>query len=187
MNALRRRRWASPLETRCVPSFNDSLRSVREDCQAGARPKRMPVTREAARAKRKTRKSISTISMRGMLPALNRTTSLVPQSASSVPATPPRSDRTRLSQSNWRTNPPATRAERGAHCHLPLPRQRSREQQVGDVGASDEQDERDSSRKIISEARVAHDGVEQRLQPDLRPNGPLDHCRFCSSGCADSA
>ena len=50
---------------------------------------------------------------------------------------------TRLSSSSCRTIAPARRAERRAHGHLARPCRRSRQQQIGDVRAGDEQHEAD--------------------------------------------
>ena len=61
--------------------------------------------------------------------------------ARSRPKRPPSAERTTLSASSWRMRRRASGAERGAHGELALPRRRPRQQQVGDVGARDQQHE----------------------------------------------
>jgi hypothetical protein len=78
--------------------------------------------------------------------------------------------------------PPAAGAERGAERQLPPPRGRARELQVGDVGAGDEQDQRDEAQQdeqrltgipheILAERdhRCAHAGVGSRELGRERP------------------
>ena len=61
---------------------------------------------------------------------------------------------TRLSVSSWRSTLQAAGAEGRAHGHLALARFRAREQQVGDVGAGDEQQEADGTEEQPD--RAAH-------------------------------
>ena len=63
-------------------------------------------------------------------------------------------------------NPPASGSERGADGHLPLPRGRAREQEVGDVRAGDEQDKRDRAQQ--HEQRSLHIADDLLVQADQR-------------------
>ena len=101
--------------------------------------------------------------------------SATPHTAASSPTTPPTLDSTRLSTSSCRSSRAAARAQRGADRHLLLPLQRAREQQVGDVGADDEQHEADRAEQHQQRrAQLAADeGVGERDQVDA----PVLHLR----------
>ena len=72
--------------------------------------------------------------------------------------------------SSWRAIRAAAGAERGAHRHLALAGERPGEQQVGDVGARDEQHETDRARKSTSVRRdVADDLVEEWHDAERQP------------------
>ena len=91
------RRRASPLRTQRPPreplddrppSLSTSPTLVREACQAGARPKSMPVTTDKPARTRSTVPSMATSSTRGMLPALSVRIGAIAQYASSRPSAP---------------------------------------------------------------------------------------------------
>ena len=106
--------------------------------------------------KASTIQSMPTISRRwiGRRSATTARRKLSAHQASSRPPTPPRAESTRLSASSWRTSRARAGAERGSDRQLALTRRRAGQEQVGDVGAGDEEHERD--RPGEHEQRRAH-------------------------------
>ena len=76
----------------------------------------------------------------GCPPASTSSIQRIPQYAKPTPSAPPARPITTLSVRNWRMQAHPPGAEGGAHRHLPLPHRGPREQQVGHVGAGDQQD-----------------------------------------------
>ena len=69
----------------------------------------------------------------------------MPHWAISQPNTPPAEESIRLSTSNWRTDAPASGAEGGADGDFAGTTEGAGEQQIGDVGAGDQEDESNSA------------------------------------------
>ena len=87
-------------------------------------------------------------------------------------APPPTTASTRLSVSTCRTIAPPARAERGAQGELRAPRGAPHQQQVGDVGAGDEQHQPDRAEQDQQRRPgVLHDVVVQRHRPDPEVRG----------------
>ena len=81
-------------------SFSDSFGLMRDACNAGARPKTIPVAAETNRAKPRTRQSTLISRMRGTFSGMSETSRGVPQRASSNPTKPPVNDNKTLSVSS---------------------------------------------------------------------------------------
>ena len=84
------------------------------------------------------------------------------------PSAPPMSDSTRLSVSSWRTTRPRPAPSADADRQLARAHRGARQQQVGDVGAADEQHEADDAEEQHRrESQIAADErVVQRLERD---------------------
>ena len=82
------------------PSFNPSVRSEREACSAGARPKTKPVTTVSVMVKMNTRASGLISSKRGVLGGLIAISSLISQTLNTRPNAPPKSESSKLSVSS---------------------------------------------------------------------------------------
>ena len=154
------------------PALSDVLRSTRAARNAGARPNSRPVRIDTPNVKARTVPSSAIASSRGMLPGLIVADHLQREL---------RDDETRraaeepeqqaLRQQLSRQSLPA-RAERGPDGNLLLPAGRAREQQVGDVGARDEEHERHRSQQHQHrQPDVADDGFDERN--DVDREGPV--------------
>ena len=123
-----------------------------------------------------TDKSIPASAMRGSAPASRRTSACMPSHASSSPTTPPAAaSTTPFGQQLPRESRPA-----GAECQpngdLALSGGAAREQQVRDVDARDEQNERDRDRD--HEQAISRGAHHLILQRD-RAQSPSLRCRRC--------
>ena len=144
MSAPDQRRTRMPAEPDRPPSFRISLTSVFETCSAGASPKMMPVPRQIAARNAITRPSIVNWIQYGL------PTSCVAASNSRMPtndsARPEHTGDERQEDALHQQLPhqaPARRANRHAHGDLTRALRRARQQQVGDVGAGDQEHEAD--------------------------------------------
>ena len=119
-----------PPVTRRPTELKESRTSRLRTWNAGAKPNRMPVTVEMPKVNASTQPSILIISVRGTFPAGAKASRAgTPQNASKSPATPPASESTVLSVSNWRTSRqrPAPNALRTAiSCPRPAARTKNR-------------------------------------------------------------
>ena len=179
-SALRKRWRAPPLETPWPPSLSDSVRSMRSARNAGARLKSTLVRSATTAVKTRTEMSSPTLAMRGMSAGFHHATSRTPAYARPRPTTALAAVSTRLSVRSWRTIRIRLAPSAAAHGHLALPRLRAREQQVGDVGAGDEQQEADRTEEQPDRAADGaddlvgereHDRVElhlNRIEPFAR-------------------
>ena len=115
--ALRARCFPSapPVALR-VPDLSAVFRSTCDACQAGTRPKMMPVASESRRVKPSTTPSRRIVLTRGMFCGTAATRASVPHCAMSKPSNPPSPARSTLSVSNCRIIRPrfAPRAARNA-------------------------------------------------------------------------
>ena len=156
------------------------LRALR--CRSGARPKTRPVSTATASVKSSTGASIAISAVRGMASGLVATSRRRPASASPTPAAAPASERMRALGDELDEQAAAARAERGADRELLLPRLRSREQQVGEVRAGDEQHEPDGALQDPQRRRhVADDVVLERVVPQPVRRG-VRHVRVRRDG-----
>ena len=140
--------WRKPVPERPPLSFSVALRSAREPCSAGIRPKRMPVPSDTASVKREhapvdadQRAVLADARQAGGVDRQQRADA--DDAEQRARATPPAIDSTTLSVSSWRMMPAAAGADRGADGDLALAAGGAHEQQVGDVGAGDQQHEAD--------------------------------------------
>ena len=101
-----------------------------------------------------------------------------------MPSAPPIAASSRLSVSSWRTSRAARRAERQPHRHLLLPRRRARQQQVGDVGADDQQHQRDDDAEDRDRPQVVGVDVVDAAAARVRRAGAAPPC---GCGCASVA
>ena len=102
----------------------------------------MPVATETASVKIRTPPSIETGVASEEAQGKTRISRSRLQIASATPRRPPAPASRTLSVSSCRTMPPAGGAQRHTHRDLAASRERAREQQVGDVGAGDQEHER---------------------------------------------
>jgi len=107
----------------------------------------MPVTIDTPAAKARTRPSRAKRDSRTTSGGRSPRSASTPQNARSTPRRPPKSASATLSVRSWRNDPPTPGAERDADRQLAVPHGGAREEEVGDVGASDEQHERDRAEK----------------------------------------
>ena len=139
------------------------MRSGRDAAMAGTVPKKMPASSESATLNRSTVPSMLTVAARGRSGGATAISARTPHDPSSKPAAPPARDSSKLSASSWRTSRqrPAPSAERhrdltGACC-------RTREQQVRDVDAGDQEHEADRAEENQQRPLHAfHHRVQQR-------------------------
>jgi hypothetical protein len=104
------------------------------------------------------------------VPAGSARTPCTATHAISSPAAPPTSDSTTLSATSCRSRRRRLGAERGAHRDLARARGRAHQQQVGDVGAGDQQHEPDRAHEDQQRRlHVADDLVAHRRQLDRQP------------------
>ena len=137
-------------------------------CQAGARPNSTPTSSAAAAQNATTRRSNVSVTGAGQQPLRNQRRRDAAESPRRRRAsTPPMVDSTRLSVSSWRMmrRRPAPSAERTASSRVRT--RGARQQQVGDVGAADQQHEADDAEEQHRrEAQIAADhGIVHRLEP----------------------
>src|SRR5215831_12539315 len=138
LRALKRRRLRKPAPEPPAPSFKVSLMLAPEDWMAGNKPNSRPVRSASAKLKPSTRQSNSTVKkskvfvyeVQNCALSLGRNFIIKasPQCATSTPSAPPSKDRRMLSVINWRIS-----LKRAAPSH------RARQQQVGRVGAGDQE------------------------------------------------
>ena len=147
-----RARCASRRRFGCV-SLSVALTFIRVARSAGAMPNTMPVSAVTAMTNARTRQS-SGAGRPGSRPAA----AAVPSARPARRARRPSPASSRLSVSSWRMSLAARRAEREPNRELLLPRRRAREQQVGDVGAHDQQHQRhdDAEHGDGAEVRRVH-------------------------------
>ena len=165
----RRRELPKP-PSPCVflpPALSDVLRSTRAARSAGVRPKMRPVTTDTPKVNASTVPSRLMASSRGMLPGLTVRTTYSAAFAMSRPAAPPSRPSSRLSVRSCRTSRchPAPSAVRTAisFCRLVGARQ----QQVGDVCASNQQHQRHRAEQHQQGAPdVADDRFDERHDVD---------------------
>ena len=143
-----------------------SFTFVFETCSAGARPKRIPVATQTIAKKPNTRASMSNVIQYGRptfwdSPSNHR----MPRYPRPSPAMPLMQGEQHALDEQLPDDPPPARAERDADGDFARPVGRARQQQVGDVGAGDEQHERDR----------AHQRPEHRL--DLRADDEVEERR----------
>ena len=138
---LRSRARAAPAVDRCPASFSEMFTTRSRSCSSGAMPKSTPVRSEMSSVKARTPGS-SVISA-----ALGRLSGLAAIMALQSDDAERRAERAAGQREHdafgheLAQQPPAAGAKRGADRVLLLPRLGAREQQVGQVGAGDEQDE----------------------------------------------
>ena len=90
----------------------------------------------------------------------------MPHAARASPATPPSALKTRLSARSWPISRSPAGSERRPHGELALPRGAGGQQQVGQVGAGDEQHDADGRSEHQQAApRASHHRLEQRRHP----------------------
>ena len=126
-----------------------------------------PLKSETSKVKPSTRKfNVATGGAFGPPPtgSKERSRSLA-QSATRNPTTPPTNERTRLSVRSCLISLARPRSQREPHCDL-FTAGRARQQQVGDVGAGDQQDQSDD--------RHHHSRSEQQLARAVRVNSGLE-------------
>ena len=148
---------------------------------AGTRPKMMPVAIDSTAAKASTRASTPTRSIRGTVVGRDATNSLDrPRSQQHAERAAGQRHHHALGQQLLHDAPPIG-AERAAHRDLALPALRSREHQVGEVRARDQQDERHRAEQHEQRRPdVLHDllVVRNHRRPRRRGSSP-GYC--CSS------
>jgi hypothetical protein len=120
---------------------------MREICSAGSAPNKTPVNKLTPKVNLSVGQSTPIVSRPGIFPATipnkpDRNTGM-PEAASASPAIPPSSASNRLSTKSCRTSRPRPAPIAGANPHLTLSPRRLSQQQVGDICACDQQDERD--------------------------------------------
>ena len=174
-STLRSRCARPPAVVERPPSFSAPIRSGRADCSAGTMPKTMPVSDRGgdrgarARASRSDRRDARQIRR-----AATRAAPASRRYASTTPSAAPPSESTTPSTSSPRDEPPAARAERGADPHLAAAPGRARQQQVRDVGARDEQHQRDRAEQHQHPAaHLAHEMLVQRDDARAAARAPL--------------
>ena len=128
----------------------------------------MPVSRHAARVKKRTSGSMRVSPSRGISEGASATSGPIAQAASAIPRAPPRTDSSRLSVRSWRTIRPVPLRARGGS-ELPLPGRGPREQQVRDVGAGDQEHE---PHRPEEDPERRSDLAEERVAQRTR-NGPV--------------
>ena len=138
-------------ETRVAASPARSRRAAPWRSPGGGEEQHAPVQAHVQRARRSPG------------PTSRSTSRRAPHCANSRPSSVPQREQRALGQQLPR-DPPAGRAQRDAHAQLVPPRIRAGEQQVGDVGARDQEHQRDDR----------HDDVERIAGTGGRaPFGPL--------------
>ena len=159
----RRSAWADTPPVERPPSLSDTNRLPARARQAGARPKRRPVTTATAAVKATARPSSATSAARGTACGLAARSAFRPAQARPSPSAAPASAEHHALGEELAHQPPALGAEAGAHRDLPPPPLGAGEHQVGDVGAGDEQHEADGAEQEQQRrARVAHHLLVQR-------------------------
>ena len=129
------------------PSLSTEPIVLRDACQAGARPKRIPVASDTTSAKSSTELSILMSVTLGMLPALSVWIGPMARYASRSPTAPPASGEDEALGEHLEDQPPPPGAERGSDRDLFPAHRRAHEQQVGDVGAGDQDHDPDRGQK----------------------------------------
>ena len=100
-----------------------------------------------------------------------RSSSRLAPAAKATPSAPPATASMRLSVSNWRTSR-ALSAQCLPHGKLARPGRGARQQQVGDVGAGDQQDQADDAHQDlqrIGERRGGREAGRDRRQRNMCP------------------
>ena len=138
----------------------------------------MPVASDTPSAKSSTEPSIEMSLTRGMLPALSVWIGRIARYASSSPTLPPARARTTLSESICSTSRRAPGAERGANGDLLAAHRCAHQQQIGDVGAGDQDDDADGGEQ--RQQRRADAGDHAVVQAD-------DLGRLVRAGVRDTA
>ena len=140
----------------------------------GSSPKTRPEASAIASAKPSATGSTAISWSRGSLPVRSRPARARPAAASRTPSRPPASDSIRLSTRSWPVNPRPARAQGGADGQLLTAALGPHQQQVGDVGAGQQQDDADRAQEHPERAAdVADDVADQRLQRRRPPRPHL--------------
>ena len=144
---------------------------ARADCQAGARPNRTAVADERSRRPQAAaRPSGPRRGSREPSAEISRSSASRPSQANAIPIAPPSAASTKLSVSNCRMSR-ATHAERQAKIDLTPARRGARQQQIGDVGAGDQQHEDDRAHHQLQRTRKLRAKVGQPSAGRLEPHG----------------
>ena len=121
----------------------------------------------AAKVKASTQPSTPISSMRGSPPGMAATTACVPQRARSNPKAPPARASSTLSVRQLPDHAALARAHGGANGHLSAARRGAGQQQIGDVGAGDQEHKADRAQQHQeSGPHVPHDFLRQRPHVD---------------------
>ena len=133
-----------------------------------------------------TRQSKGTVSSLGMPDAPSTNNNRTAPYPNARPTTVPAVDRTIDCVTSWRIDTSATSAKCGSHRDLVSLGGALRQRQVGDVDASEQQEQRRcAEHDEENRAQVADDGREQRLQQEFTSDGLRD--RLAEFGHRDVA
>src|SRR3954451_1163093 len=142
---VHRRARGPPVPERPPASFNTSFTSVLETCSAGASPNNTPVATQMPARNPITIGSIVNFIQYGLASVGSLSIASIvrmPATPRANPITPLPIDNTRLDE-QLPHDPPAAGAERDANGDFTRALRRARQQQVGDIGARDQQYEAD--------------------------------------------
>ena len=132
-------------------------------CSAGTTPKAMPVATADASRNRNAVQSRPISNARGIWDAASVASTLVTATATNTAATLAASASTTAFGQELPEEAAASRAEGRAHRHFPLPPLGAHQQQIGHVGARDQQDHRDSAEQSQhARSRAADNRLGQR-------------------------
>ena len=152
--AVQRRARRPPVPLRPPPSFTTSLTSVFDTCSAGARPKTNAVAMHTPARKTMTIGSmVKVIQYRLPLVGQHRIEDPDPAQRQQQPEDAADHRQQNAFDQQLTDDPPAAGAERDADGNLARAPRRPREQQVGDVGAGNQQHEADRAHQRPEDQR----------------------------------